>query len=616
MHIQDQNVRHHGLGGSAGRAAALLSAVLITGSAWANDAAHAVSSRALLESHVAYLASDELGGRGVGAPGVDLAADYIAARFAEYGLVPAGDDGGYRQAFEIPILKQSTEHCTLRVQGGSSVTCTLRRDFTLLPSSSAGSFDGNVVFVGYGIHDPESGYDDYAGLNVQGKIALMLRYEPPDLGRAAGGRASRHALFRTKAQVAKDRGAQAVIIVNPPDREDTLLSDRIQDGGIIPMFHITRQLADTLLAAGGAPPIAELHQSIIRDHRPRSVELTGVRVQGNPGLDASAVTASNIVGLLPGSGPLAGEYLVIGGHYDHLGTVPPTRRPRVGGGFDQAEARIHNGADDNASGISALLELARQYAIGGAPRRSLLFIAFTAEEMGLLGSRHFVENPSVPLDRVVAMFNLDMIGRLYNMPLTIYGADSALEFNGLIDRHTPGTGLEVQKIAAPGAPSDHASFSQKNIPVLFLFSGMHEDYHRPSDDADKIDYDGITRIVKLLKGIADDVLAADQRPTQQRVSPPVADMIRRMPVRLGVYPAYQDSGDLPGLGVQQVVSGGPAESAGMVDGDRILQIESRAVGTVRDLRQALSGQRPGDVIAVQVQRDGKALTLKVTLAPG
>ncbi len=570
----------------------------------------------LLSGHISYLASDELGGRGVGSEGIDLAAEYLANQFLDYGLLPGGDDGSYFQWFEIPKPSRITDRCRLEVIG-ADVPCTLGENFTPMPFSAAQAFEGKVAFVGYGITNEEKNYDDYDGIDVKGKVALVLRYEPDHWRDDNEGNHTEHATFANKAQLAKKHGTVALVIVNPPtNEEDELYTFRRPRPGVLPMFHVKRVLADQILAAGGVDSIETLHNRISEKNAPASADLTGVTLNGDPGLESASVKTKNVIAILPGAGPLAHEYVVFGGHYDHLGNVPPRRRPRLDGNFDPADARIHNGADDNASGTAGVLELARIYASGPKPRRSLLFMGFSGEELNLLGSAHFANHPTVPLKDIVAMINLDMIGRLEGRPVEVWATGSAKEFGELVDKHAQSlTNLEVKNVAQMRRDSDHASFYAKDIPVIFAFSGLHADYHRPSDDYDKIDYDGAVAILQFVQSVADDVIEADERPTFQKVAGRSGRGAQLdFKVRMGFTPARGDAGEQPGIGVAGVADGGPAEKAGMLAGDIIIAINKTPVKNFMDYVKAVKPFKPGDQTDITVRRGDRDVILKITFA--
>ena len=570
-----------------------------------------------LSSHINYLASDELGGRGVGSEGIELAAEYLANQFLDYGLLPGGDEGSYFQWFEIPKLSRITDRCRLEVVG-ADVPCRRDEDFTPMPFSAVHAFEGKVAFVGYGITNQEKNYDDYDGIDVKGKVALILRYEPDHWRDDHGGNRTDHASFLAKAQLAKKHGSVALIFVNPPtNEEDDLYPFRRPRPGALPMFHVKRVLADQILAAGGADSIKTLHDRISKNNAPASADLAGVILKGHAGLESGSVKTKNVIGILPGAGPLAHEYVVFGGHYDHLGNVPPRRRPSLDNDFDPADARIHNGADDNASGTAGVLELARIYASGPKPRRSLIFMGFSGEELGLRGSAHFANHPTVPLNDIVAMINLDMIGRLEGRPVEVWATATAKEFGDLVDKHAQSmTNLEVKNVAQMRRDSDHASFYAKDIPVVFVFSGLHADYHRPSDDVEKIDYDGAIGIVQFIQAFADDIIQADRRPTFQKVESTSRRGGRQwdLKVRMGFRPGVPDRDEHPGLRVETVVEGGPADQAGLLAGDIIIAINKTPVKNIGDYANAVKSFKPGDQADVTVRRKGRDVTVKVTFA--
>lgn len=593
----------------------LLLAGLFAGAAAADTGHKTALSRSLVEDHVRYLASDELGGRGVGTPGIDKAAQYIAARFKEYGLAPAGDEGSYLQWFDVTTGSKMGPDAALVIHG-SEPPAAAGSDFVTLATSSAERFEGPVVFAGFGVSDPDHKYDDYAGLEVAGKILLVLTGEPKATNEADGTR-SRHARLSTKAALAKDRGAAALLLVDPPAEEEDRLSNRRRGRGGnygIPMLQVSRSFAERILAAGAAPGLKALHQALVDTGAPASRPLSSVRLAGTPGLERTSTRACNVIGVLPGEGPLAGEFVVFGGHFDHLGTVPPTRRPDVSGDFDPATAEIHNGADDNASGTAGVMELARIYAAGAKQARSLVFMAFSGEELGLLGSRHFVEHPTVALDKIVAMFNMDMIGRLEGKPLQVLGARTAQEFEALVTRAGRELNLELALTDYGPGNSDHSSFYEKRIPVLFAFTGVHSDYHRPSDDTEKVDLDGQIRVLELLRGVADQIIATPQRPTYQQIPSRAAADADAPKVRLGIMPSYTEDGQR-GWGVSGVVPGGAAEKAGLRTGDRILSIDGKAVTDIYSYMEVVKAYKAGDAVQVAVLRGQEELTLKVTLEP-
>ncbi|MEM8679065.1 MAG: M20/M25/M40 family metallo-hydrolase [Planctomycetota bacterium] len=281
------------------------------------------------------------------------------------------------------------------------------------------------------------------------------------------------------------------------------------------------------------------------------------------------------------------------------------------GTFAPWTKEVHNGADDNASGTTALLEVARRFASSSTPpRRRMVFIAFTGEESGLLGSRHYVRSPRFPLDDTIAMINMDMVGRLTDNELTIYGTGSAEEFDALVEGLNDDYEFDLEKVESGYGPSDHASFYGADVPVLFFFTGLHRDYHRPSDDWEKINVEGMRRIVGLAVDVIDAIDAADTRPTYAKTKRPRGMGIPNQ-AYLGIMPDM--SGDAEGLRIQEVVADGPASAAGLEDGDVILMIGENEVTDFQSLGEALRKFKPEDKVPVKVQRSGAPVVLEVTL---
>ncbi len=571
--------------------------------------------------HVSYLAGDELEGRGVNTPGIEHAAEYIAREFSRAGLRPAGENDTFFQPFNVTLGQKLTGKSSLwfalpQHNAGE----VMANDFTTLPFSSSERFEGPVAFVGYGITNLDANYDDYddrPGFDPKGRVLLMLRYEPHDAdpnAKFGGDTPSLHASFESKARRAREHGAKAILIVNPPMHhpdEGRLFPfdsvEHVQSYGI-PMLQIKREVASKLIEAAGIDDLKTLQASLDNVRKPRSTNLLGVVVGGDPGLFRERGTARNVIGVIRGTGLLADEYVVIGAHYDHLGrTIPrgphPTSQP------GDLKPEIHNGADDNASGVAGLIELARIFAAHAAPRRSILFIAFSGEEMGLLGSMHFVNHPAVPLDHIIAMLNMDMIGRLRKDQLQVFGIRTAREFAPLVERESGVLGFDLKTSAGGFGPSDHTSFYSKKIPVLHFFTGVHEDYHRPGDDTDKINAPGGARVVQLIYRIAQAIIAAPSRPAYVAVaeSQPSRSGLK---VRLGVMPSYAED-DQPGMLIDGVSPGSPAERGGLQGGDRILMVGDHAINNVYDFMDALGRYKPGDEADLTVLRNGQRIKVPV-----
>ncbi len=564
--------------------------------AFAAEPAPAITPDEITE-HVRYLADDALEGRGTGSPGERLAGDYLAERLAGYGLEPAGEDGTFFQAFEVAGRPTVEEGAALTIRFGQWERAFARgADWQLLGSS--GSFAGSapLVFAGYGVTDPERGYDDYAGLDVKGKAVLVLRHEP----REEDG-IGRHSTFVVKAANAEAHGAVALLVVTDPRHhakdEGLVPFGGGEEGAGILVAHVRQGLIEAMFRLQGRS-LLETQEAIDRELKPRSFALDAT-LEAKADVKREVVTARNVIARLPGSDPaLAHEVVVIGAHYDHVG------RGHDGGSLARAVGEIHNGADDNASGTAGLLELAQRFA-PERPRRTLLFIGFSGEERGLLGSAHFVEHPTVPRESIVAMLNLDMIGRLGAKPLEVGGVGTSPAFEALVEEVCRAEGLKVQLDPSGYGPSDHASFYAAEIPVLFFFTGLHEDYHRPSDDVERLDAAGAARVARVAAACAR-AIADGERPAY------VAVRRERAPrVRVGIRPAQGE--DVKGVKVQDALPGGPAAKAGITAGDVIVKIGDTDVDGLRSLLRALGARKPGEKVDVVVQRGDERVTLTLEL---
>jgi len=558
-------------------------------------------------SHIVLLAHDDLKGRETGSTGIDLAAGYIAGQFAAAGLLPGGPDGTYFQEFTFGRSQELLADTRLSVEGPKPIEATLREDFVPFGFSAMGEFDGETIFVGYGIANPKKHHDDYSGVDAAGKVVLMLRREPSSW--REGGYTD-HAWFKTKILLAEEKGAAAVLIVNQDPGEDEI--DRLMQfggrGGVydIPAVHIKRAFAERLLEAGGLDSLTVLQQRLDEESTSVSAALTGVHVRGTVAYEAEEIAARNVIGVLPGMGPHANEYVVIGAHYDHLGV----RRDD-----------IYNGADDNASGTAGVIELARALARTAYRDRSVLCMTFAGEEIGLLGSKHYCADPTVPIDSIVAMLNMDMIGRLNpddeaNM-LGIQGLGTGDSFKRIVAHHAEAVSIEYLAEESARGPSDHAPFYRAGVPAMFFFTGVHEDYHQPGDDTEKINADGAVQIVKLVYHITSDVMNGAGAPVFAKVDRP-AQIFRGSRGRgggvvMGIAPDMEDDPDKKGWRVAHVWPDGGADKAGMKDGDRIVQIDGHTINGFREYRLSTADKKPGDVVAVTVLRDDEELVLKVEL---
>jgi hypothetical protein len=604
-----------------------------------------------IKSDLYFLASDRLEGRGVGTAGLDIAADYIASRFQSLGLQPLPGLSGYFQPFEITSAQSIDPSTSLTL---ADHACKLDAEFTALSSSPEKKFAGPLVFAGYSVTLKEHHYDDYAGLDVKGKIVLALRFEPhDDKGQSrwgSNGAWTPSAYLETKARAAAEHGAAALILVNPPNHhamgDDPLVEFARQYTGTlaIPVLQVKRTVADQLLRQTGAPSLSELQSKIDQSEKPASIDLNDAAAKGNVAIKRTRRAVRNVVASIPGSGPHADEYVIIGAHYDHLGwggafslanmpllqrqpgvTEPgnPHAPPATTQSALPTARAIHHGADDNASGTVAVLELARLFAHRAAkepPPRTLVFCTFTAEEMGLLGSGHFANHPPIDLKKVAAMLNLDMVGRIRKELLYVGGGGTAAPLHHILEKADLDSPLEFKNFGEGGlGPSDHMSFALKKVPVLFLFSGTHEDYHRPTDTSDKINYDGIAQVVQMSVELVDDLAKmpkskyVDAADKSTPLSPSLVGDAGQRRASLGVIPEYGSEEDGKGVHISGTTSGTPAEKAGLQPGDVLLKLGDQPTSTLMELSTALASHKPGDKVKLLYKRGDKELSAEITL---
>jgi len=577
-----------------------------------------------LTTDVQFLASDELEGRGPGTAGLVKARDYVRDEFQRLGLKGGAADGSYFQPFEISLGESAVSEKSRLVLNGPDGKClTLEIEKAYRPFFSGGTATVNapVVFVGYGITAPDLGYDDYRDLDVEGKVVLLIRREPQQDNESSkfdGRRVTMHSYVISKLKAAFDHKAAAVLMVNDPfsvkSGGDALMP--AQGAGLrnanMPFGHIRLDVADQLLAAapltaGDAKlsSIAEVESHIDARFAPVSQPLEGWTADIEFAFDRKDVQLENVVGVLEGEGPLANETLVIGAHYDHLGY----------GGFGSRKAgstEIHNGADDNASGTAAMLELARNFA-GRAtkPARRIVFIGFSAEERGLLGSNHYVNHPLFPLEDTVAMLNFDMIGNLRENRLELHGTSSGKEFDSIADEVAKQVSVEIKKTGAVMAASDHFGFYQKKVPVTFFFTGLTDLYHTPEDDVATLNLAGIETVVRYTSEFA--WLVANREARIEFAEAP-AGRRPNIPGRglgsIGVTPDY--SANDGGVKLSAVRDGSPAAAAGLKAGDVIVKIGEVAVTNVETMAEGLRKASPGEPVKVVVKRGETEVELAIT----
>jgi len=633
------------------------------------DRARQAASEARMRKDIYFLASDECEGRGPTTQGINKAADYIANEFKKAGLKPGGKDGSWFQPFAVAGAKQTgPARLAFRSPGGRTLELKEGVDFHPQGISDSGKVSAGVVFAGYGItstpsparkggaKDPAPSvnpdYDDYAGLDVEGKVVIVLRDGPrlgtgyafhgpwqkkfeelsadalaKELAAQAANATNwrrRNGSLQAKMQNAARHKAAAIVFVS--DAETAADGDDLMDFNFLaagafaparlPAFHMKRAVLDALLRSATGTSLEETEKAIDRELKPHSAALDGWTAAAEVKLERSkdTIKLKNVVGVIEGKGPLARETVIIGAHYDHLG---------YGGAFGSLarlkKPAIHHGADDNGSGSTTVMELARRF---GRKKdyegRRLVFMDLSGEEMGLLGSRHYCKEPIYPLADTVAMVNLDMVGRLRpdektkKDKLLAYGTGTDKSFDGLLTRLNERYQFDLRKTKGTsmvGGSSDHASFYSAKVPVIFFFTGDHPQYHRPTDTADRINLPGMRKIADLTEELVQHLATVKERPQYVKVdggrTPGGAGAIPR----IGVRPAYGDDGD--GMLLDDVNEGGPAARAGLKKGDRVVAVNGKAVKNVEEYFSVMLGLKKGDTVEFTVLRGGKTMAIKV-----
>jgi len=569
----------------------------------------AISEKEIYD-HIAYLASDELEGRKPGTPTGNQAADYIADHFRQLGLDLLGEDG--KQYFEIinsVALGTDNSFSAPGIEGVAG------ENYTPTAFSSSTNLSAKVRFAGYGffIDSDTLSWDDYASADAKDNWVIILRGTPENEARSS--KFDRYSSLRHKLLVARDHGARGVLFVSGTkfDAEDELMSLNIERNlsqATLPVLHIKRDLADQLLAASGNS-IADLEETLDENLKPVSIDLD-VELTVTTDIVLNEVTTQNVIAFLPGTdAKLKDEFIVVGAHYDHLGwggKGSGSRRPDT--------TAIHNGADDNASGVAAVLELAEKLTIGKkAPKRSILFMAFGAEEMGLLGSKFFTSNPLIDKSQIKQMFNLDMVGRLNpEKPfLTIGGTGTGLGMEAFLMDHAVDREFGLSTTPDGYGPSDHAAFYVEDVPVLFFFTGITEEYHTPADDVETINISGEKAIADYAYDLISDLASRDETFAFQEAGPkgpPKGG--KRGKVKMGIIPDFA-AAEANGFLLGGIVPGGPAALAGMQTGDVMIALEGQSVMNVYDYMSRMGEVKMGQRVAVEIMRGDEKLILIVQL---
>jgi hypothetical protein len=586
--------------------------------------AQSASTASRTKAHVAALASERLEGRLAGSPGERLAADYITSQLQRIGAKPLPGRTDYRLPFEFTAGTRD---------GGSQVTvspggATSRRAFQATTDVQALSFSDNgevagpVVFAGYGLVVPDTqdfGYDSYVGIDVKDKIVLVLRYFPEDADQKTKGILARYAGLRYKALAARQRGAKALLVVTGPRSPNAgetvpMTFDTALAGSGIVAASVTGAVGNAIFAAlGDREKTLEAAQRALDSANPHvaGFDIPNLTATVRTTVVREKRTGNNVAAYLPATTPAAGvqkPWIALGAHYDHLG------RGDHGNSLasDKEVGRIHLGADDNASGAAAVLAVGETLA--GQPRRRNVVLTFwSGEELGLIGSSTYVNAPPVPLDQLAAYFNFDMVGRMQDNKLTVQATGTSPAWGRLIEQANVAAGFDLMLQQDPYQPTDVASFNQAGVPCLNFFTGTHTDYHRPTDTADKIEYDDLDRIVAFAAAIARRVGDSEEAPAFTKVEQQRETGAGRAGVRVftGTIPDY--STEVKGLLLSGVIGGGPAEQAGLQKGDIVVEIAGQTIANIYDYTYALEILKIGEPAKVVYMRDGQRR--ETTLTP-
>ena len=559
------------------------------------------------------LASPEMEGRGAGTKGLTRSEHLIEQRYKGLGLRPAGVNG-YAQPFKVVTgaRLKSDNHFIVQT-AGSKKEIKIDQDFVPYSFSASGEVGAPLIFAGYGATADEFHYDDYADLDVKDKIVVVLRYEPSGFAEKSGNHGlTQHSQLITKAINARNHGAKAVVVLNGKlgDGDEDLLSrfgsvSGPESVGIV-MAQVKNSVAESWFQSTGKS-LQEVQEQINSTSKPASFAFPDtLHLSLHIDIETTRATVNNVLAWLPGQ---TDEYVMIGAHYDHLGR----------GNFDSLApsqiGQVHPGADDNASGTAGVLELARLLARrGGQLKRSILFMNFAGEELGLLGSAAWVKDPTRPLAKAVAMINMDMIGRIKDDKVYIGGVGTGSSFKSVLEQAQKDASFKIEYSAGGYSSSDHTSFVTKKIPVLFFFSGLHSDYHKPSDTWDKINAPSAARLLDMVGNVAVQLADATDAPAFQVVAedkPPTGGGGGGYGPYFGSIPDFGQTEN--GVKFSDVKPNSPAAKAGLKAGDILVLFGDKPIKNLYDFTDALRRSKVGDVVDVKVMRDGQPVTASVKL---
>ncbi len=565
-----------------------------------------------LRAHVSFLADDKQEGRFTGSAGIGRAATYITQQLQALGLKPAKGQAAYTNTFEYMADLKPGGHPTQLAFAGKQSGFVVDRDISSLAFTSSETVSGELIFAGYGLSVP-GGYNSFEGIDLKDKVVLMFRGIPEGVPATVRAELNRYADLRFKAANARSKGAKAVLVVNPPVAPYNgelipIRFDRVGASSGLVALSVTAKTANELLAPASRTLQQLYAQMDTARSAPKGFTVPGVTLTASGGVTPIVKTDNNVIAYLPPTVPGSDEYVMIGAHYDHLGLGHTGSLARVG----EAE-HIHNGADDNASGVAAVLELAARMARQPERKRGLLIAFWSGEELGLLGSAAYANKPLMPLDKCGAYLNFDMVGRLTNNKLQVQGLGSSADWKILVTEFNRIHKFDLALGDDPYLPTDVTSFYPKGVPVLAFFTGTHDDYHRPTDDSEQLNYAGMQNICAYAANIADHLLNDNSRPTYGKVERNTTAMGRSggpMRVSIGTIPDYAYQGQ--GLKLAGVRGGSPAEKAGLKEGDIVTGLAGQSIKNIYDYMNILGGLRGGEAIKATVDRAGKQVELTVT----
>ncbi|MCK5170413.1 MAG: M20/M25/M40 family metallo-hydrolase [Bacteroidales bacterium] len=559
-------------------------------------------TKAELREHIEFLASDSLKGRLPGTPEGLIAAQYIGNKLEQFGFTSIADNG--YQYFDVVTEVIAGDKNTLEFDDFAG---TLNDNFIPYNYSANQTLEANVTFAGYGfdIETDNIKWNDYKDPDITGKWVMIFRADPelknPD------SEFIRYSNERSKVLTAKDHGAAGVLLVSgyELDKKDELTKlekDQTESNLGIPVFHIKRDIADKILSKSGKT-IADLEKQLNKNMTPISFDCD-VTLKATSDVNFKKVKTQNVIAMLPGNDPiLKNEFIVIGGHYDHLGFGGPSTSSRM-----PDSIAVHFGADDNASGIASIIEIAEKLADNkNHLQRSVIIIAFGAEEIGTIGSSFFTSNPVVDLKQIKAMVNIDMVGRLKeSKDLFVGGVGTSVESEKLLNNLVEGRDLNLGISYNGFGPSDHSAFYVEDIPVFFFSTGAHPDYHTPLDVIDKLNFEGLKVLTDYIYDLSIEILNRDQILTFQESGPKgkSTEPTRGSKVKLGIMPNFGKS-DNNGLRIDGVTPGGTAYNGGLLKNDVIVAIEGKSIHNIYEYMSRMGALKPGQTITIDVMREGK-----------